>query len=170
MAANDLYTQAQALLDASVMLLGARSPNVAFVSPGTPVFDCCPMLAVHVPSIEEAGTGPQTTVLDAGHRYRHGRLNLSTLIVSIIRCDQETNGSLPDVPAKQATAGEVLEDAWTLWNGLNRMLSDGSLFRGCSERFFDGARAIDSSGGCVGYLITARITIPGWNPLDEVGT
>lgn len=164
---GDLYAQAQALLDACETLLGARSPDVAFVSPGPPVFDCCPMLAVHVPAIGEAST-VGLGALDSGHRYSQARVNLSMLVVSIVRCDQENNGSLPNVPAKEATASEVLQDVWTLWNGLYRMFSDGVLFRGCGERFFDGARAIPPSGGCVGWLLTFRVSIPGYAPV--VGT
>lgn len=165
MADTDLYAQAQALLEACQDLLGARSPDVAFVSPGTPVFDCCPMLSVHVPALGEAITSPTQGALVTGHRYSFGRVNLSTLIVSIVRCDQETpSDALPDVAAKEATAAEVLADAWVLWNGLYRMLDDDELFVGCGERYMDSARAIDSSGGCVGYLLTLRVSIPGYDP------
>lgn len=163
---EDLYLQAEALLNACQDLLGTRSPEIAFISPGTPVFDCCPMLAVHVPSIGEASTSP-LLALDQGHRHNQGRVNLSALVVSIIRCDAEssTNNGLPNIPAKQATSLEVLQDAWVLWNGLYRMNEDGVLFQGCGERIFDGARAIDPSGGCVGYLFNFRVSIPGYNAL-----
>lgn len=167
---DDLYAQAVALLNACETLLGTRSPAVSFVSPSLPVFDCCPMLAVHVPSLGEAFTSPTQGALVSGHRNTFGRVNLSTLVVSIVRCDQEKiGGALPDVIKKEATAAEVMEDVWTLWNGLYRMLGDGTLFNDCGERFFDGARAINSSGGCVGYTLTFRVSIPGYDP-TQAGT
>jgi hypothetical protein len=167
---TDLYAQAAALLSACETLLGTRAPTVSFVSPGLPVFDCCPMLAVHVPSLGEAFTSPTQGALVSGHRGKFGRVNLTALVVSIVRCDQEKpGGTLPDVIAKEATAAEVLEDVWTLWNGLYRMLDDGTLFHDCNERYFDGARAINGSGGCIGYTLNLRVALPGYDP-TAVGT
>lgn len=164
MAASDLYTQAASLLEACEDLLGARAPAVSFVSPGPPVFDCCPMLSVHVSGINEGGT-PPPGALGAGHRYTSARVNQVGLVVSIVRCDQESSaGVFPDVAKKEETAAEVYEDIWTLWNGLNRMSANGELFQGCGERFFDGARPITPSGGCVGFLFLIRLTLPGFDP------
>jgi hypothetical protein len=166
---TDLYEQAASLLAACDALLGARAPATAFVSPSLPVFDCCPMLAVYVPALGEALTSPTSGALVGGHRRTFGRVNLTTLVVTIVRCDQEKpDNMLPDVAAKQATAAEVMQDVWTLWNGLYRLVDDGVLFEGCGERYLDGARLINSSGGCVGYTITLRISLPGYDP--GVGT
>lgn len=162
---SDLYAQASALLTACEQILGARCPEVTFVSPSLPVFDCCPFLSVHVPSLGEAFTQPTQGGLVTGHRNKFGRVNLTALVVTIVRCDQETpSGALPDVPAKEATAAEVMEDVWTLWNGLYRKLDDGTLFRDCGERYFEGARVINSSGGCVGYNLAFRVSLPGYDP------
>jgi hypothetical protein len=166
MAAWDLHAQASALLEACQTILGGRCPATAFVSAGEPAFDCCPMLAVHVPAISEASTSPGGA-LTSGHRNNFGRVSQTTMIVSIIRCDQEVAaGTLPDPIKKEATAAEVHEDAWTLWNGIYRLIADGVLFHGCSERYLDGARIVDSSGGCVGWRIQVRASIPGYNPLE----
>lgn len=164
MAATDLYDQTEALLDACTTILGTTAPPTAFVSPGEPIYDCCPMLAVHVASVAEAATSPGGA-LDSGHRYRHGRVNLVSFVVSIVRCDPEVAAmTLPDVAAKQAVASEVLNDLWTLWNGLYRLVADEVLFAGCGERYLDGATPVDSSGGCVGTRIGLRASIPGFNP------
>jgi len=163
-AADDLYASAEALLQACITLLGASAPGTAFVSPGEPIYDCCPMLAVHVGSVVEAGTSPGGA-LDSGHRTRFSRVNVVSLVVSIVRCDVEVaSQTLPNVAAKQGVAMQTYADGWTLWNGLYRMLADGVLFRNCSERFLDDAVPIDSSGGCVGFRIGLRVSLPGYDP------
>lgn len=166
MAAADLYDQADALLDACIALLGSRAPATAFVSPSEPIYDCCPMLAVSVVQLGEAFTSPAGT-LDAGHRTKFSRVNTVSFNVHAVRCDTEVAAqTLPDVDAKQGVAMETYADGWTLWNGLYRMVDDGTLFRGCGERYLDAARPIDSSGGCVGFLISLRASLPGYDPFN----
>lgn len=167
MAADDLFVRAETLLEACVTILADRAPATAFVSPAEPIWDCCPMLAVHVPSFGEASTLAGTGALSTGHRTTVGRVNLATFNISLVHCDSEVAANtLPDVAAKEQVSLDLYSDAWTLWCGLYRMTSDGTLFTDCGERFLDSARGFDSQGGCIGYRIALRVNVPGYNPLE----
>lgn len=165
MADTDLYDQAEALLDACRTLLGVRTPEDSYLSPGLPAFNCCPQLTVHVQNASEAAIGP-VAGLDAAHRYATARLNMIAYVVTILRCyDQPLNGSAPTAAQSATATAEVLADLWILWNGLNHLMNDGVLFRDCGERLFEASQAIDPQGACAGWLLFIRVSLPGYDPL-----
>jgi len=165
MASTDLYTQAAALLVACQTLLAVDTPSLSYLAPGTPAIDC-EMLTVHAPGVGEAPTGPAVGALDAGHRGKFGQVTLSSLLVTVTRCDaQPAFEDTPDPVAKAQVAERVLKDVWILWNGLYRLIETDGLFFGCGEKYLDPAQAIQPQGGMVGWTIPIRLSIPGYNPI-----
>lgn len=169
MAADDVYQQALALLSACETILGARVPSLTYVTPGTPAHEGCGILAVNVTQEEQAPTGPSTAALDPGHRRRYGAVNVTTMVVTITRCDVQPGiDELPDPVAKAQVAQVVLTDMWVLWNGLYYMSRDQEsvLFQECGEVTIGPARAIEPSGNIVGWTIPVTVSTEGYNPLE----
>lgn len=139
------------------------APDRAFVSPGPPALDCCDQLTVHALQIGEATTSPAG--LAAGRRNVQGRINHVTFFVTITRCIQGLQDAGVNAVAEadlEATSAQTDADAWALWNHLWNMWRSGDLFTLCGEVFFEGMRVLPSSGGCVGWTMSIRASLEGY--------
>jgi hypothetical protein len=169
---RDLQALCVELLDAAVDSLDTLpdfdpglegAPDRRFVSPGQPALDCCSQLTVHSASVGEANTTPGN--LNVGKRNRSARINHIGLVVTITRCIQGLKEAGMEATAPEdleATAVQTNADAWVLWNHLWNMWRSGELFTLCGEVFFDGMRALPTSGGCVGWTMTFRVALEGY--------
>lgn len=146
--------------DADATLDGAPTRQV--VSPGIPADDCCPQLAVWVDPI-----GP----LPAQRETRMAAwITAPTFFVTVTRCQPvaELNGTeivLPDAAAVTAAAEQHNADGWALWNGLHEAVRQQRILAACDKALFDPATARDPSGGCGGWTIAIRVTVPGYEAL-----
>lgn len=162
---EDLQALAEELLEASVDALDtiptsapglAGAPERSYVSPGTPSFDCCDQLTVHIPGVNEM---PQTV-----DTHKQGaRKNIVIFVVSATRCipSIDENG-IPEAADIQAAAEQVNADGWALWNYIWNLIRSGDLFSLCGPVSWDGLRAINPSGGCGGYTLTLRAEVEGY--------
>lgn len=169
--ATDLHTLAAALLQASSDALDglpgplAGAPQRQFVSPGAPAFDCCEdgQLTVHTTAI---GEDPHFGPVGSGvkHRASKAHVNLATFVVTIVRCvGAYGDGGPPDPAAMEAVAEQTNADAWALWNGLWSATVSGDLFSVCGEVYFDGLRAVPTSGNCAGWTLQVRASLDGYD-------
>jgi len=134
------------------------APERNFVSPGQPAFDCCPQLTVNATPISDAPLAPGG--LAAGRKIG-GSINHVGLTISITRCQPQT-ADTPPADSLQAVAEQTNADVWALWNHLQSLWRSGDLFKLCGEVFWDGARAIQPSGGCVGWTLGIRVSLDGY--------
>lgn len=120
------------------------------------------MLAVHVQALSEESTSPLAPAPASGTRASYGRLNLATLIVTIVRCAAEVHedGSV-DSAAIEVVAAQVQEDGWAMWNTLYHAIQNEVFGDLCSDIHFDGGRPIEEQGGCVGWQFQIRAEIGG---------
>jgi hypothetical protein len=171
-AASDVYDLAAELLAATQAALATTTGGMidrSFVSPGLPALDCCPQCSVHVPQLAEFGADiqlPQTPMTPA-HRTRTGWVNGVTLVITVVRCGPtlKKNGDPPDPGPLSAAAQLVLEDAWAVWCDLHERHRDGSLFAGeCRAVYIDPALAFVPQGTCVGWTLTVRAELDGYDP------
>jgi hypothetical protein len=164
---TSLTELAQEFLDVSEESLDqttAGAPDLVYLEAGPlPAFDCCPALFAYVSSLGEDFTSPQAPAGAIGQRFNHGRRNLATLNVVVLRCAAELGqNGMPTAAAKNAVAATVEEDGWALWNGVHRAIRDGRFKDLCSTVYMDIGQAIPEQGGCVGWLMTVRSDIGGW--------
>lgn len=147
----------------------AGAPERAFVSPGVPVFDwvepafdgvgCCDQVAVHVEAITDAPTSPSG--LPEGQKK--AKINHVTLIATITRCvPASLNFQPPAVADLEDAAAQINADGWALWNHIFNLILAKEFLTACTERFFDGMRAIRPSGGCGGWTLTFRAQLDGY--------
>ncbi len=139
----------------------AGVPDLAYIAPASPAFDCCPALIVSVAALTEEATSPQSTAADTGHRANYGRLNLANLNVIALRCAPEmVNGAVVVGEIEEVTR-KILEDGWALWCGFYHAIILGTFEGKCSDVHFDIGRAISEQGGCVGWLFQFRALLEG---------
>lgn len=166
-----LGTYAQELLaaceDALATTVGGV-PDRSFVSAGLPALDCCPQLTVHVQGVTAELTSPALPT-DAGHRVNFGMLILTRMVVTIARCAPtvEFAGDTivpPSAAELTASALEVDQDMWAIWNKLYTIKAEGNIFNGaCSALYFDGGTPLDTEGGCAGWTFEVRAAIDGYD-------
>jgi hypothetical protein len=162
---TSLYDLAQDVLSVAEVCLGTTTlgvPDLAYVAPASPVFDCCPALIVSVAALTEESTSPLGNTIDTGQRTRFGRVNLASFNVTALRCDAQmkTDGSVT-IDEVEAAARAVLEDGWALWCGFYAAISNGTFEGKCSDVHFDAGRAVSEQGGCVGWSFLFRCQIDG---------
>lgn len=164
---GDLQDLCQELLDASAEALDTiptyepgldGAPDRQLISPNTPVWDCCPQLAIYATPVTEADTAPGG--LTSGRRTTLGRINHVLFSVEIVRC-------IPtdiEPPAAEITAAsaQTNADAWALWNHLFNLIESGQLLTLCQEVFFEGITAVSPSGGCAGWTANIRVQLDGY--------
>jgi hypothetical protein len=167
----DLYDITEELLLASVEALDmipnfspglGGAPERAFISNGTPSFDCCPMLAVSSAPIRQAPTAP----LDMGAGTRHQQdfwKNYAGWNIWIIRCGP-TADVIPTPEELNAISEQTYTDAWALWNYLPNRAADRSdpLFSICGGVFFDTIAPVTPAGNCYGWLMNIRAEVEGF--------
>lgn len=138
-------------------------PDVSFVSPGLPAFDCPEQLTVHVATLQMENTSPQD--LGAGHRLPTRFLNMATLVAIIIRCQPEPKGMtvLPSSADISLAARVTQQDVWAIWNHLASRQRAGDLFEGsCMPFYFDPPAPQSPQGGSAGWAFQVRVEIGGY--------
>lgn len=175
---QDLFALAAELLQADIEALNTipasapgldGAPERAFVSPGQPAIDCCPQLTVHVDSVLDADTRPGG--LAAGRRNVTGKKNHVRLVTTIVRCvvDSRTGTTItaPLAADLELTAEQMDADGWALWNHLYNAWRSGELFSLCGEVFFEGLRSMTEAGTCVGWVLTIRVSLDGYDNAES---
>jgi hypothetical protein len=138
------------------------TPDVIFNSVGPPPFDCCPMLAVHVPSLGVEPMNPSGPPMATGRQASYGRLNLASLIITATRCAPTIKGGeTPSVSEMNAAANLVRQDMWVLWNAIYHAIKNGDFKDTCSDVHIDRAQAIPEQGGCAGVQVIVRAELHG---------
>jgi hypothetical protein len=183
---NDLYALCQAMLDDVVLALDSipdfaetsdleGAPERQFVSPGIPVNDfvgedCCSQVAVWSSPLTEADTTPGG--LEAGKRAsRHAWINHVSLRAGVSRCIPSwTSGGMggyipPSPGALNESSRQFYADGWALWNHLHNLVQAETLVSLCSEVFFDGLNAAVPAGGCIGWVVSVRAALDGYEDL-----
>lgn len=167
---GDLQALAEEYLEACVVALSdtpGGAPSFAFVSPGPPSWDCCPMLTVHVGGPVEGDTLPLQPQLGPSHRVARGiEVHLVLLTATILRCDPTISeeGILPDPAAMTETAAQTNADVWAIWQYVRRAKYLNVLW-GPKEREFRFEPAIPQKqqGGCCGWEIPVVVQLNGYN-------
>lgn len=140
------------------------SPARSFVSPGTPVLDCCDQLTVHVGPLTD---GRQDTAVPAAAKAAW--VNHVVLLVTVARCVPIWDGDQPPAPAaQQDAAAQINYDKWALWNHLHNLVREGLLFSRCGDVIWVGLTPLTPSGGCGGSLLTVRVSLDGYS--EVLGT
>lgn len=147
--------QALALTDAGV-------PDRSYISASAPAFDCCPFVAVTVAGLAEASTSPLSPVEASARRHAFGNIILASYTLVAVRCSPSMDGNnFPAVADLEASAVEVQQDGWMLWNHLRSAVKNGDIFTDCEGVHFDGGQPIRDEGMCVGWIFRIRAMIPG---------
>jgi hypothetical protein len=136
--------------------------DLQYVEWGRPAYDC-EELVVSGMGFGEADTRTDTS-LGAGKRTVHGRVNLVSFTVTVVRCAavMDDNGNSPTKEQTEAKSAEMFAAVWAIWTRVYRAKRDGDLFEGkCMDLFFDGASSVDASGGLYGAEIRFRAEIAG---------
>jgi hypothetical protein len=145
----------------------AGAPDRVYVAPAPPAFDCCPMLSVVVASLQEDNTSPVVPSPVVARRTHFGNIIIVDYQIWAIRCAPVMDGDNLPTPAQiAASALEVQEDGWALWNGFRHAILNEEIFEHCLGAYFDGGLPIAEQGGCVGWLFSIRASIPGI-PLED---
>lgn len=161
---GDLHALAQELLDASVEALDtiptfepglAGAPARSYVSAGLPALDCCDQLTVHIQAVNESPPGQSDS-----HK-NSARKNIVTFVVTSTRC-HDIKDIPPPVDVLTAISEQSDADGWALWNHLWNLMRADELFTLCGPVFWDGLRALNSSGGCGGWTLTLRAEVEGY--------
>jgi len=162
MPASDLYDLAQDLLLASEGALQSTPrgvPSRSFVGWCDPATDCCDQLTVHISQVSRSeNVGPSSGV-DRGMLC--SSLNVVVMWVTLMRCVPvgELEGDVfvpPPGNAMSVAAYSLLVDVWTLWNRIQSLLRDGTLFGdddSCRPIELLPAECIAESGICAGWRI-----------------
>jgi hypothetical protein len=159
---TDLAEAVLAVAETCLATTTAGTPDLTYISPASPAFDCCPALIVSVAALTEESTSPLGTAMDSGRRASYGRVNLATLAVTALRCasEMQNDGSVVVAEIETITA-QVLEDAWALWCGFYKAIKDGTFEGTCDDVHFDRGVAVLEQGGCVGWSFQFRAQIDG---------
>lgn len=159
-----------ACIDALNMLTADGAPDRAYISPGPPAYDCCPMLAVHVGGSQIAATRIDGGALAEGHRIAvTGVVDQASLTATILRCEPPTwaalGGKPPPAAQMTAFASKLNQDVWAIRNWIVARKAEGVLFAGtCREMSLGPARAIVEQGLCGGWEIPITVTVDGFTP------
>lgn len=161
---GSLYDLAQEVLTvarACLATTAAGEPDIHYVAPSYPAFDCCPALIVNVVTLTEESTSP-VGVTATGHRASFGRLNLVALTVTALRCAPAVSSQGTVLTTDmEAVAAQVYEDAWALWCGFYHAVQDGTFEGKCEDVHFDRGQTVAEQGGCVGWQFVFRAQLDG---------
>lgn len=140
----------------------AGAPDLVYMSPAAPAYDCCPALILNVGALTEESTQPLSPPAATGRRTSYGRLSLATFVITALRCaavpDQNGSTSPDEI---EASAVQVQEDGWALWNGIHCAIKNSVFLDVCSDIHIDRSVPINEQGGCVGWQFTIRAEIGG---------
>lgn len=146
----------------ALLITEGGEPERHFVSPTTPVLDCCNQLTVHIPLLSSEQTSPGGL---AQGKAGIPRVNLVTLVAQATRCVPVPNakGTPPSMADQQEAARKIAQDGWAIWNHLQRSKQAGTLFDGrCPAVFLDQPLPIAAGGGCAGWQFTVRPQVDGY--------
>lgn len=170
-AVADLYNLADEYLTACFNALAFTpegSPDRAFVSPGSPSWDCPEQLTVHVGEPAQADTFPLQPSLAPAHRVTvQGEVDLISMTATILRCvpTMTENGAMPTPLEIDQAAQQTCADLWAIWSMLKIGKRDGTLFPPKDREFFlDPAVAVPQGGGAGGWQIPIRVQLGGFRP------
>lgn len=171
-AVGDLYQLARELLEAceaAVALAPGGPIPTSFVSPGSPPFDCPPMLTVHVGTVGQTDTIPTSPAQQPGFRVQTtGHVNVAAFVVTVLRCTptlREVAGgfALPSPAKLEQSAEEIEGDLWAIWNHLATLKRQNLLFAGlCRAAYFDPAIPVPIQGGAAGWQLPVRVELDGY--------
>ena len=138
------------------------APLRAYVSPAAPAFDCCPFLSVHVSALSEEATSPLSPTPATGMRAKYQRINLATMVVTVVRCSAPVpKDGIPAVADLESVAAQVHADGWALWNGIMWNIRDGVFSDLCEVVHIISGLSIPEQGGCVGWQFTLSVQLAG---------
>lgn len=140
------------------------APERSFVAPGSPAFDCCPQLTVHVSPLSEGSmAAPSPKASDF-------RINRVSLVATAIRCLPlaDTNGNPPSAAEQHAAAEQINADKWAMWNHVWNLIRAGTLFERCNDVIWNGLSPITPQGGCGGSTLTVTVALDGYE--ETIGT
>ncbi len=167
--ANDLQMLAQQYLDACVAALESvgGAPDVRFISPGPPSWDCPNMLSVHIGGPVVADTLPLQPQLAYTHRIAIGiEVKMILMTATILRCDAqiENDGDLPSDAEITEVAAQTNADVWAIWSYLTTAKHAGLLWAPKREREMALLPAIPQKqeGGACGWEIPITVQLNGY--------
>lgn len=160
--ADELLTVANQALATTV----GGAIDRAFVSPTLPALDCCAQLTVDVRSIQFETTSPTNPLPAIGHRATNA-LYLAVLVITVARCAPVVGqNTLPSIADMETSSRETTEDLWAIWNTLQALKREGLLFGGkCPALYIDPPVPLNAEGGCVGWVVSVRPAIDGYEPV-----
>lgn len=135
----------------------------AYLSPPSPPWDC-EQLTVEITSIGDFPL-PTTSTLGGGQRITAAINVLGFRVVVLRDCapGMDEDGEFPDPDEMAAFAALGHQDVWSIWTRVRTAYIAGDLFEGnCDHLFFDGATALEMSGGMAGYQLLFRAEIAGF--------
>jgi len=144
--ADDLWTQAQTVLDAVAGHL-AHPPTRRFVADGVPAFDDCEQLTIHLTAFTR-GT-PQAT--RPGMPCAPSTVDM---VVTRTWCvPTSDDGAPPSLAALKVSGKAVVNEAHELWQAVSSAANEVS----CRPSIL-GAAPVGPSGGYVGWTVTISWT------------
>lgn len=163
---HELALEYLAACAAALALTSAGAPDIQYVSAGPPAWDCCPALIVHVGGPSTGNTRVPSGGLGEGHRIATtGVIHLISLTATVLRCSAsygEGEDFLPSPEAETAVAAVTNADIWAITNYLVDAIADGVIFGSCQERMLDNPVTLAQQGGCAGWLVPVRFSLPGF--------
>ena len=161
---DDLANELLTTVGTALLTTAGGAIDRAYVSPGVPVIDCCPMLTVDVRTLTAENTAPTGPSPVIGHRgVRVPALWLVSLVITVVRCAATVEEQqLPSIADLTANATAMNEDLWAIWNWLLEAKRDGLLFDGaCTAMYLDPPLSINQ-GGCCGWTLQIRVPVNGY--------
>lgn len=133
------------------------APDRTFVSPGTPVADCCEQLAVVVNPLAARAAQPGAKAM----------INIVTLVAVATRCIPTGVGEgqtyrAPKATELEAAARQIDADGWALWNHVQNAMRDGSFLGQCDVKEFLAMQQLAPAGGCAGWQLTVQASLDGY--------
>lgn len=173
--AEDLLALCQTLLAETEDVTVEDNPggeiDRAYVWFGRPPVDC-EQVTVSWYGFGEAATAG-VSALSAGRRHIHGRVNMLTFLITVVRdCVpilSTAEDGAPEIERAEASSRELIRDAWSLWSGIYRTMRDEELFGGrCSKLWMIRADPLEPMGELAGFELELATEIDGM--LSSVGS
>lgn len=161
--AEELLALCQDLLEGAVDDTVAQHPggeiDRAYVWFGQAPVDC-EQVTVSWSGFGEAPSAGLPTLL----KHVYGRVNLVTFTIRVVRdCVPTLKGKAPpSVESSEASARELVRDAWALWSGIYQTMKAGDLFGGrCSGLQMVNASPLEPMGNLAGFDLVIATEIDG---------
>lgn len=158
MAQSDLRLALEAILAVSLAavegVLGANEVKLAYVSPGQPAWDCCPLVAVHAQTIGK------DSILSTQTQGRFSWRNIVRVNADAVLC-VTTNTDEVSVGGSGAQHAEM---GWRLWCALTHALDNGTLLPPkCRSVGVAPAVVLQPAGGCAGWRVAIDFELSGYD-------